>query len=93
MSRHSRETSVEKEEDVGEGRLASEVEKLERGRGRPRRELEVIQNVFEDVLERAERMKRTSSADDLSTTVNDLRRLSERLRETSSVAEERGREL
>ena len=59
----------------------------------PRRELEDIQNAFEDVLERAERMKRTSSADDLSTTVNDLRRLSERLRETSASRKSEGREL
>ena len=93
MSRHSRETSVEKKEDVGEGRLASEVEKSRDVEATPRRELEVIQNVFEDVLERAERMKRTSSADDLSTTVNDLRRLSERLRETSASRKSEGREL
>ena len=93
MSRHSRETSVEKKEDVGEGRLASEVEKSREVEATPRRELEVIQNVFEDVLERAERMKRTSSADDLSTTVNDLRRLSERLRETSASRKSEGREL
>ncbi len=38
-------------------------------------------------------MKRTSSADDLSTTVNDLRRLSERLRETSASRKSEGREL